>query len=76
MITKDKRTIALNNPTFEIVIKYSNPYRTFGTDFSSELMDKLSEELKNSAEKIIIDYLKEHYKGEEEKIIFLDNNPF
>lgn len=67
MTVKDKRTIALANPSFEIVIKYANP--TMGTGYSSQLMDELSDKLKDAAERVIIDHLKANYEQKEE-IIF------
>jgi len=75
MTTKDKRTIALNNPSFEIVIKYNNPLLSFGTGYSSELMDMLADKLRITADETIVTFLKEHHI-EKENIIFRDNEPF
>jgi len=55
-------TVRLNNPAFLIKVIYDNP--TIGTRHYPELMEKLSKELSERAEEIVVEFLKDKYNEE------------
>jgi len=62
MIEKAKRTIALNNPYYRLVVVYDNERPYMGTPFSSELMDEISSKAGDLVDNIIVEHLKKMHE--------------